>query len=61
LSLGSNGGDLTYDLSTAEAGITTVIVDRQDGTHIIYDLQGRKVNNPTHGLYIEDGKLILEK
>jgi hypothetical protein len=61
LSLGSNGGDLTYDLSTAEAGITTVNVDRQDGTHITYDLQGRKVNNPTHGLYIEDGKLILEK
>ena len=25
----------------------------------VYDLQGRRVNNPQHGLYIQDGKKVM--
>ncbi|MBR4432905.1 MAG: hypothetical protein IKS80_00175, partial [Bacteroidaceae bacterium] len=28
---------------------------------IVYDLQGRKVDKPTHGLYIVNGKKVLIK
>ena len=42
----------------AVTAITTVEADaRQDNT--IYDLMGRKVANPTHGIYIQNGKKVV--
>ena len=38
--------------------ITTVGTDAQ-GDNTIYDLMGRKVVNPTHGIYIQNGKKIV--
>lgn len=41
-------------------GISNVNVETQKD-NVIYDLQGRRVNNPTKGLYIVNGKKVLVK
>ena len=43
---------------TKPTAITTVGTDAQ-GDNTIYDLMGRKVVNPTHGIYIQNGKKIV--
>lgn len=43
---------------TIPTAITTVGTDAQ-GDNTIYDLMGRKVVNPTHGIYIQNGKKIV--
>ncbi len=39
--------------------ITTVDADAQQGDNTLYDLMGRKVINPTHGIYILNGKKVV--
>lgn len=62
LTKGSDGGDLLISLTTGEEigtnSISTVVVERLDGTSTIFDLQGRRVKNPTNGFYIVDGKVV---
>ncbi len=45
------------------SGVTTVSVDTADSsdqaTHAIYDLFGRQVANPDHGIYIVDGRKMV--
>ena len=41
--------------------VTIEEVETDGGMEGIYDLQGRKVENPTKGLYIVDGKKMLLK
>ena len=43
---------------TKPTAITTVGNDAQ-GDNTIYDLMGRKVVNPTHGIYIQNGKKVV--
>ena len=50
-----------YEAYQAElAGINNVVVNKK-ATGIIYDLMGRKVTNPTKGIYIKDGKKFIQK
>ena len=49
----------TIKISTSATGIKEVSDSTSDG--YIYDLQGRRVANPTHGLYIINGKKHLIK
>jgi len=44
-----------------ETGIEIINDDARDQQPIYYDLQGRRVKNPTKGLYIMNGKKILVK
>lgn len=46
--------------SLIESGIESIVKDEND-VHQIYDLNGYKVANPSKGLYVIDGKLILVK
>ncbi len=39
--------------------ITTIATDARNAEAPIYDLMGRKVVNPTHGIYIRDGKKVV--
>ncbi len=60
LSKGVDGGDLYFDLSkNAETdGVNAIVVERLNGKNIIYDLQGRSVNNPQTGqIYVVNGEL----
>ena len=47
--------------ATAEdpTGVKTVVAKKADG--VIYDLSGRRVQNPVKGLYIKDGKKFILK
>ena len=43
------------------AGIENVTTTQQQGDGYYYDLQGRRVTHPTHGIYIHNGKKIVVK
>ena len=50
-----------YEAYQAElAGISNV-VNNKKANGVIYDLMGRKVTNPTKGIYIQDGKKFIQK
>lgn len=51
-----NSGSSRYATGGGQLGaIRSVETSRTDGPTTIYDLQGRRVSNPTHGLYIING------
>ena len=53
-------GTYTWSVEGTETGIEDV--EMQNGkTESVYDLQGRKVENPTKGIYIINGKKVLVK
>ena len=56
----SKNMEITYTYSNAETGITEV---KGENVNVkgIYDLQGRKIENPTKGIYIIDGKKVFIK
>ena len=57
----THNGVLTYDLGN-NSGVVTTVDDNNDGTGSLYDLSGRKVNNPHTGtIYIQRGKKIIVK
>ena len=41
-----------------ETNIENSVLEAQ-GSQLIYDLQGRRVENPTKGIYIVDGKKVI--
>lgn len=41
------------------SGITDIVVDEQEGEAIYYNLQGQRVLNPSHGIYIKNNKKVL--
>lgn len=45
-----------YALDLTAASMSPLIED--EGAPVYYDLQGRKVTNPTRGIYIKDGKKV---
>lgn len=42
------------------AGIRNIGQEAEGRDNIIYDLQGRRVKNPTHGIYIINGKKVIK-
>ena len=52
----TNAGILTFDVGT---GTNNLINASFDSSISCYDLQGRKVANPTRGIYIKDGKKVI--
>ena len=48
-------------ISNAATGIYQIENREWKRDDAIFDLQGRQVNQPTHGLYIKNGKLIIVK
>lgn len=46
-------------LEEIESSITDITISKDDD-ETIYDLQGRKVTNPTHGIYIINGQKVLK-
>jgi hypothetical protein len=51
----------SFEKSNIEIETAIEEVETDGGMEGIYDLQGRKVENPTKGLYIVDGKKMLLK
>ena len=43
------------------SGIKTLVVSREEENAPYYDLQGRKVEHPSKGIYIHGGKKVLIK
>ena len=54
----AGGGNVTITLSVGE---TTAInhITETDGEDAYYSLSGQRMENPTHGIYIKNGKKIL--
>lgn len=44
---------------TLVSGIEGVATEKSLGEAVVYDLQGRRVTQPTHGLYIVNGRKVL--
>jgi hypothetical protein len=66
--IGAHKAYLTYSDATAReyflfdetTGVNTLNVERKTMNGDYYDLQGRKVAQPTKGLYIKDGKKYIK-
>ena len=52
------GGTQNYDTTT---GITAVGASNPDSDAAVYDLSGRRVADPTRGIYIQNGKKVVIK
>jgi hypothetical protein len=60
--INSDGSAYTLRVGELTTGIRQIVVNRLDGTHTIYDLQGRRLSDPVKGsVNIIDGKKILVK
>lgn len=52
---------LTLKVNTGETtGITTIEDDKQNKENVIYDLQGRKVQNASKGIFIQNGHKVVK-
>ena len=57
-----SGLKIKIDGSSGPSDIDMVQTDtRLDGQRVIYDLSGRRVTNPTRGIYIVDGRKVVIK
>ena len=56
---GSRALTISFDDENEATAISDV--ERQDGVSAVYDLQGRRVEQPRSGLYIRNGKKIIIK
>ncbi len=61
LDLGSNAPMLSFDFGEGTTGINVVRSQMEEAREGIFDLQGRRVENPTKGLYIVNGKKVFIK
>ena len=52
--------DITLTYTKNDTGITEV-KGENGNAKTVYDLQGRRINNPTRGVYIVNGKKVLIK
>ena len=60
-STGSGAKDATFTIDGESTGIIGIDGEIIEATGNIYDLQGRKVNKPQHGVYIMGGKKVVVK
>ena len=66
LKVNSSAPDVLKIMTEAEyeayvTGIEQITTSTTDGTKVIYDLQGRRVQAPSKGLYIVNGKKMIIK
>ena len=53
---------VTIEFMTNEAlGVNEIETENETKEKVIYDLQGRRVKNPQHGIYIVNGKKVVFK
>ncbi len=58
----SGTNDVSLEWGDDEAtGIVTIDAAKQPAADVYYDLQGRRVNTPQHGVYITNGKKVIIK
>lgn len=50
---------VSVSVPSEPSGIETVQTNTLSGRRVIYNLSGQRVANPTHGIYIVDGKKVL--
>jgi hypothetical protein len=60
-SLGASEAKIMVTLEDETDGILLINSDEQNANGSIYDIQGRKVENPTKGIYIVNGKKVVMK
>ena len=46
-------------VAASGAGIDQVQTNTLSGQRVIYNLRGQRVSNPTHGIYIVDGRKVV--
>ena len=61
LAVPTTGGAATSSISIRFDGATMIESIVETKSNVYYDLQGRKVKNPSNGLYIVNGKKMLVK
>ncbi|MBR3100675.1 MAG: hypothetical protein IKH19_02855 [Muribaculaceae bacterium] len=59
LKAGESNIDVTLSLASISTGVSQVRVDAAPEADVYYDLNGRRVENPTHGMYIKNGKKVI--
>jgi hypothetical protein len=52
---------LTLLKAASESSVSNVAVDADNAPATIYDLYGRRVANPTHGIYVVNGRKVVIK
>lgn len=59
--MSATGGAKIYigGFNGGTTGIGEIVAPADQQKNVIYDLQGRRVNNPHHGIYIINGKKVL--
>ena len=61
LKAGQSNIGVTLSLGSIVTGISQVRMNDDAQTDIYYNLNGQRVNNPTHGIYIKNGKKVWVK
>ena len=51
---------IDFDAAREATGISSINSDVQKKEDVIYDLQGRRVAHPSHGIYITNGKKVVK-
>ena len=51
---------IDFDAAREATGISSINSDVQKKEDVIYDLQGRRVAHPSHGIYIINGKKVVK-
>ncbi len=59
LKAGESNIGVTLSLSPMTTAINQVLIDDNDSQNAYYNLSGQKVTNPSHGIYIKNGKKII--
>lgn len=59
LKAGESNIGVTLSLSPMTTAISQVLIDDNDSQNAYYNLSGQKVTNPSHGIYIKNGKKII--
>ena len=61
LKAGESNISVTLSLASVTTGISQVEVDSDTTGDIYYNLSGQRVDNPSHGIFIKNGKKIIVK
>ena len=59
LKAGESNISVTLSLAPVSTGISQVRVDANAQSDAYYNLSGQRVNNPSHGIYIKNGKKVI--
>ena len=57
--MGAPAGYLFVSRQNSSAAVEEVVIEREATEEVIYDLMGRRVVNPTRGIYIVNGKKVF--